>query len=96
MIKYVFSTLSTDGAEQEQVFNEGNNIRSCIDQMNCLDNEICVKHDNDDGLCQCSLGYKRNIAGAFYSIINKLRIIRISKLTYIFRYLYNDGRNRGC
>jgi len=71
-IKCVFSTLSTDGADQEQVLFKGNKINSCIDQTNCLNNEICVKHnDNDDGICQCSLGFKRNIAGAFYSIINR-------------------------
>lgn len=46
------------------LFNEANKI-SCIDQSDCLDNEICVKHGETDvtRTCQCPLGFKRNIAG---------------------------------
>jgi len=59
----MFRTLSTDGIDQEMLFNEENKI-NCIDQSGCLGNEICVKHgDTDVGICQCPLGFKRNIAG---------------------------------
>lgn len=70
MAKRDFRTLGTDGAEQEQVlFNEENKM-SCIDQSSCLGNEICVKHgDSYEGVCQCPLGFKRNIAGASCSVI---------------------------
>ena len=63
----MFRTLSTDGMEQDQVlFNEASRI-NCIDQSGCLDNEICVKHggNTEVGICQCPLGFKRNIAGMY-------------------------------
>lgn len=68
---YIFRTLSTDGIEQDQgsLFNEANRI-NCIDQSGCLDNEICVKHgETDVGTCQCPLGFKRNIAGMYSTLI---------------------------
>ncbi|KAL0116040.1 hypothetical protein PUN28_011119 [Cardiocondyla obscurior] len=57
-------TLSTDGTEQDQVmFNEVNGI-TCIDQSDCMDNEVCIKREESNaGTCQCSSGFKRNIAG---------------------------------
>ncbi|XP_011314056.1 dyslexia-associated protein KIAA0319 isoform X2 [Fopius arisanus] len=36
---------------------------TCLDTSECQENEICIKHDkNDDGVCECAVGFKRNIA----------------------------------
>lgn len=59
--------MSTDGTEQDQVLFNANKI-GCIDQTGCLDNEICVKREDDVGICQCPLDFKRNIAGMYYNI----------------------------
>lgn len=77
------------------LFNEESKI-SCIDQSGCPDNEICVKHgDTDVGTCQCSLSFKRNIAGVcillfiiqFYKSLFKFSNILIQ---YFFLLLENS------
>ncbi|XP_015123990.1 dyslexia-associated protein KIAA0319 isoform X2 [Diachasma alloeum] len=36
---------------------------TCLDRTECQENEVCVKHEkNDDGICECAIGFKRNIA----------------------------------
>lgn len=51
-----------DGTEGDHILFGGS---SCITQTNCLEHEICVKSEDksDIGICQCSTGFKRNIAG---------------------------------
>lgn len=40
---------------------------SCIDPAECSSNEVCIRHEEKDdvGICQCSFGFKRNIAGIY-------------------------------
>ncbi|CAD1471833.1 unnamed protein product [Heterotrigona itama] len=57
-----------DGTEGDHILFGGSNGISCITQTNCLEHEICVKSvlsedKSDIGVCQCSTGYKRNMAG---------------------------------
>ena len=59
-------TLPMDGTEGDHILFGATNGISCITQTNCLDNEVCVKNDGDKsdvGICQCSTGFKRNLAG---------------------------------
>ena len=57
-----------DGTEGDHILFGGSNGISCITQTNCLEHEVCVKSvlsedKSDIGVCQCSTGYKRNMAG---------------------------------
>ncbi|XP_076756183.1 dyslexia-associated protein KIAA0319 [Xylocopa sonorina] len=51
--------------DSDNILFSGSNGISCITQGNCLEHEVCVKSGDksDVGVCQCSLGFKRNIAG---------------------------------
>ncbi|XP_063984178.1 dyslexia-associated protein KIAA0319 isoform X2 [Diachasmimorpha longicaudata] len=36
---------------------------TCLDRSECQENEVCAKHEkSDEGLCECAIGFKRNIA----------------------------------
>ncbi|XP_017877512.1 dyslexia-associated protein KIAA0319 [Ceratina calcarata] len=54
-----------DGTEGDHNLFGGLNEISCFTQANCLEHEVCLKPGDkpDVGVCQCSIGYKRNIAG---------------------------------
>ncbi|XP_034182406.2 dyslexia-associated protein KIAA0319 isoform X2 [Osmia lignaria lignaria] len=56
--------LLMDGNEMDHIlFSETSEI-SCITKPDCLENEVCVKNDKSDvGICECAIGFKRNIAG---------------------------------
>lgn len=56
-----------DGTEGDHILFGGS---SCITQTNCLEHEICVKSEDksDIGICQCSTGFKRNMAGNYIII----------------------------
>ncbi|XP_015434553.1 PREDICTED: dyslexia-associated protein KIAA0319 isoform X2 [Dufourea novaeangliae] len=58
-------TVLMDGTERDHIFFDGSNEISCLTQRNCLEHEICIKDQDksDVGICQCSIGFKRNIAG---------------------------------
>nr|XP_034182402.1 dyslexia-associated protein KIAA0319 isoform X1 [Osmia lignaria]XP_034182403.1 dyslexia-associated protein KIAA0319 isoform X1 [Osmia lignaria]XP_034182404.1 dyslexia-associated protein KIAA0319 isoform X1 [Osmia lignaria] len=57
-------SLLMDGNEMDHIlFSETSEI-SCITKPDCLENEVCVKNDKSDvGICECAIGFKRNIAG---------------------------------
>ena len=57
-------SLLMDGTEMDHIlFSETSEI-SCITKPDCLENEVCVKNDKSDvGICECAIGFKRNIAG---------------------------------
>lgn len=62
----VFRSLLMDGTEMDHIlFSETSEI-SCITKPDCLENEVCVKNDKSDvGICECAIGFKRNIAGNY-------------------------------
>ncbi|XP_054007146.1 dyslexia-associated protein KIAA0319 isoform X1 [Hylaeus anthracinus] len=63
-------TLLMDAKERDDILFGGTNGLSCITHTNCLENEICVKNQDksDVGICQCSVGFKRNIGGICTSV----------------------------
>ncbi|XP_047368671.1 dyslexia-associated protein KIAA0319 [Vespa velutina] len=56
--------LLMDNIDDSHVVFETYSV-SCIDPTECASNEVCIRHEEKDdvGICQCSFGFKRNIAG---------------------------------
>lgn len=68
-----------DATERDHILFGGSSGISCITQTNCLENEICVKSGDqpDVGVCQCSIGFKRNIEGIiifFFLMVPQLSV----------------------
>ena len=54
----------SDGNEPELSLFGANGL-SCSNSEDCVENEVCIKNSkkSDIGICECTFGYKRNLAG---------------------------------
>ena len=61
------SSLLSDANEPDTSLFESNGL-SCQTFHDCLENEVCKKSTETShrGICECSLGYKRNLNGTKY------------------------------
>lgn len=57
----------SDRDESGISFFRENKLR-CINSEDCTENEKCVKisEESAKGICECVLGYKRNLEGNFF------------------------------
>jgi hypothetical protein len=77
----------SDGNERFSFF--GTSELSCTNLEDCAENEVCIKTSKTSniGTCECTLGYKRNLAGMKLFTLS-LRILTL--VYYIFpKYLRN-------
>lgn len=68
----------SDATEPEVSFFGASSLQ-CSSTEECTENEVCVKDvkKSDMGLCECTVGYKRNLAGMIFADYSKFVLLSL-------------------